>query len=159
MSKYGTFKYGTFKYGDSPQYIFDRTAADLANNTAKAYINYTDLNRIESNMRALSDILNAHLYMNHIITKTDWVKVVDNQSMDNMPTKDKLERILKNANILANALVMVKELPKLPNSLENLDIYEANNLEKLLYQLKLFIVNIQNTYIYCGQAICEGIDI
>ena len=76
-----------------------------------------------------------------------------------MPTKDKLERILKNANILANALVTVKDLPELPNSLEGLDIYGANNLEKLLYQLKLFIVNIQNTYIYCGEAVCGGIDI
>ena len=47
MGKYGQTKYGQTKYGFAIEYIFDRTEMDLIKGTAKAYINYEDLNRIE----------------------------------------------------------------------------------------------------------------
>ena len=38
--------------------IFDRTQADIDNMTAKAYIDYNDLNRIESAVKWVSYVLN-----------------------------------------------------------------------------------------------------
>ena len=40
--------------------IYDRTYQDLVNETDKAYISYTDLNRIEESVKYLSDILNRY---------------------------------------------------------------------------------------------------
>lgn len=58
MGKYGQTKYGQTKYGFAIEYIFDRTEMDLIKGTAKAYINYEDLNRIEKGIKAISKIWN-----------------------------------------------------------------------------------------------------
>ena len=45
--KYGSIKYGMRKYGyGDVNFIFDRTIEDIQKNTEKAYINYTDMNRL-----------------------------------------------------------------------------------------------------------------
>ena len=55
MAEYGTVKYGTAKYGNNGDkdilWLFYRTVNDILNDTDRNYINYIDLNRIESRMQ------------------------------------------------------------------------------------------------------------
>ena len=66
--KYGSFKYGSKKYGYGDiHFVYDRTIADMENQTQKSFLNYNDLNRIEKNLISCADLLNEN-----IISKIDW---------------------------------------------------------------------------------------
>lgn len=68
--KYSEFKYGEKKYGyGDVKFIIDRSIYDMENNTEKAYLNYTDMNRVGKNINTILEILNI---TNTI--KTDWAE-------------------------------------------------------------------------------------
>lgn len=68
--KYSEFKYGEKKYGyGDVKFIIDRSIYDMENNTEKAYLNYTDMNRVGKNINTILEILNI---TNTI--KTDWTE-------------------------------------------------------------------------------------
>lgn len=154
MAKYNTFKYGTAVYGGDALWIFYRTVNDLLNETNLAYINYTDLNRIENRMKELTEQLNKYKYSNHIITKTNWKKQTSTNELTNIPLKTELIRIKNNLDILVDSYYIFTTTPPLPNSLENLTIFTANNIEKILYDLHLLIKQMINSYKYCGTFNC-----
>lgn len=136
MAKYGTFVYGTAKYGagTKPDWVLNRKESDLINNTPYAYINYTDLNRIETRISELGELLGLELNV-----KTDWEKASSENFDTNTPTKAETDRILQN---IQSILTEVEDLgindinAQIPESFDNLDIYDVNSIEKLLYILK-----------------------
>ena len=73
MAKYSTVKYGTAKYGNNGDedilWLFYRTVNDILNDTDRNYINYIDLNRIESRMQELTEQLNQYKYTNKILSR------------------------------------------------------------------------------------------
>lgn len=136
MAKYGTFAYGTAKYGagTEPEWVLNRKESDLINNTPYAYINYTDLNRIETRISELGELLGLELSV-----KTNWEKASSDNFDTNTPTKAETDRILQN---IQSILTEVEDLgindinAQIPESFDNLDIYDVNDIEKLLYVLK-----------------------
>lgn len=52
--------------------IFDRTVEDIRNLTDKAYIDYKDLNRVESAVKWISYVLNRYGYRNTTHNKVNW---------------------------------------------------------------------------------------
>ena len=155
MAKYGTFKYGTAKYGIGDiLYVFDRNLTDVVNDTQKAYLNYFDLNRIETRMQELTNLMNKYGYVNHIITKTNWIKQISSNDLSNFPILSELKRIHDNEQTLMDSLYVYTSTPLLPNNIENLTIYNVNDIEKILYHLHLIIKSIENTFIYCGTVEC-----
>ena len=155
MAKYGNFKYGTAKYGDGDiLWVFYRTVNDILNDTDRNYINYTDLNRIESRMQELTEQLNQYKYTNNIETKTDWVKQESTEEITNFPLKTQIDRIRNNLQILIQSYYTYPSTPNLPDTFENLDIYKINDVEKILYDLHIIIKSIENTFIYCGTVEC-----
>ena len=154
MAKYGTFRYGEGVYGEEVLYIFDRNSTDLLNDTQKAYLNYFDLNRIETRMQELTNLMNKYGYVNHIITKTNWIQQISSNDLSNFPILSELKRIHDNEQTLMDSFYVYPSTPLLPNNIENLTIYNVNDIEKILYHLHLIIKSIENTFVYCGAVEC-----
>ena len=163
MAKYGTFKYGTAKYGsngdDDILYLFYRTVNDILNDTTRNYINYKDLNRIESRMQELTELLNKYKYMNSTETKTDWIKQESTNELTNFPLKTQIDRIRNNLQILMQSYFVYKATPTLPDTLENATIYKINDVEKILYDLHIIIKNMKKDFKLCGVLLCGGVSI
>ena len=111
------------------QLIYDRTEQDLTNNTSKAFIAYTDLNRIEGACAELAEILGVTIQ-----TKT-WV-------MSDWRTESDMARLRSNIQTLKDAYYTVPGTPTLPATITYANITQANNIEKILddiYQLYLTV--------------------
>ncbi len=70
--------------------IYDRTAADITNKTAKAYRNASDVNRLEGNCEVLADLLDVE------ITVECWTR-------EDLPDESEFARILPNIQDLRDA--------------------------------------------------------
>lgn len=160
MAKYGGFKYGTnVKYGGNILWIYDRSVTDIINDTEKAYINYTDLNRIEIRMKELMQQLNTAGYKNKITTKTNWIKPVSTTTMDNIPNEEHLDRIRNNLITLIDTYYKYRTTPTTPNTLKYATIYTINDVEKILYDMHRIIQDMKNDYKKCGLLLCGGVNI
>ena len=146
MAKYGTSKYGRLKYGNI-NFIFDRTETDLKERTPYAYYNCGDLNRIESNTEMISELLNDQYYVQAIQAKTDW-------SVTDFPSHAQLERVRVNLLTLHKMLTARAQSPSVPDSFNKIDIYMANDIEKILYDIYLSIQEMGGWHISCGALIC-----
>lgn len=154
MSRYGSFKYGEKKYGS--KWITDRTEIDLINNTFKAFLNYTDMNRIEENMQELFDIMRSMGYYAKVDTKTDWKNYKENTDIDNIPTISHMRRIIRNLRSLKLNFLWYATTPQLLTTMENLTIYQLNDMEKILMDLYNMSLDIQDNYRECGVYECGG---
>ena len=123
--------------------IYDRTQQDLINETDKAFISYIDLNRIESAVKYLSDLLNAYSYQNVTLNKTEW-------KIDELRKQEDCDRIKANYEVLKNAYVYKFKVPEFNWA----TIQEANNIEKILVDIDNVIKYMEQTFIYCGVANC-----
>lgn len=146
MAKYGRFKYGQAKYGEyAPLWVTVRKQSDLANDTDYAYINYTDLNRIEARTREISDILNANGISNSIVTNT-WSYQVEENFSENLPTLDKMQNLLDNINemyeLIKNNFEGFELTNNVPKSMRYLNINSANNIEGVLYGMYVFLEGV-----------------
>lgn len=119
--------------------IYDRTYQDLVDGTDKAYISYTDLNRIEEAVAYLSDILNKYGYSNSTNSKTNW-------GIEEIRKQEDCDRIRENYSILKKAYAYKFELPDFNWG----SIEEANRIEKILYDIDLLIKSMKKTFIYTG---------
>lgn len=103
--------------------IFDRTEQDLVEDTDKAYISYTDLNRIEEACSYLAKILNVS-----IKTKV-W-------TMEEFRYSSEMVRLRDNIKKLQDSYYKKKGTPIVPTTIRYENITEANNIEKILYDIE-----------------------
>lgn len=87
---------------------------------AKGAYNYTDLNRVETAVGVLSDMLDLNLE-----TKTNW-------TIWDRPTRGEMDRYLGNVAKIRNMCLSVPNIPTLPSSMDNLNYNDANNIELVL---------------------------
>lgn len=109
-------------------------------NGLKGAYNYTDLNRIETWCEYIAIQLNSYNYNVNITTKTDW-------DSEDFPIKVELKRIRDNVETLKNAFY---SLTSVPDSLEKMTYKKANDLEKVLNELNMYINNMQFGFLYSG---------
>ena len=142
--------------------IFDRTPADVeyarnnpsAEEWLKGCYNYIDLNRVEEWCKYLSDLLNSYGYVNLINEKTDW-------NIKDIQTVEQMARYLNNVKILMGTFVLTNNTPKLPDAINKLTYSQANDIEKILYDINELIKNMEamfrysNTF-YSGES--EGLN-
>lgn len=102
--------------------ITDRTAADLANDTDRAYIAYTDLNRVEEACAMLADRLGVSLQ-----TRV-W-------RMEDFRTDTEMARLLGNVKKLRAAFYTKASTPANPAKITYTSIYQANDIEQILKDL------------------------
>jgi len=156
----GTYDYNLF-YGFIAA-VTDRTAADVAR--VKALINKgwelmldaeksewmsgmkgaytpTDLNRVGHNLIYLVGLLNSYGYYLSVVPKTDWTYA-------DIPTASDMIVYLENLSILR--FLSAQEIP---SSMDNITYIDANNIEKMLVEVKYKIESLVSGFRHCGAVI------
>lgn len=120
--------------------ITDRTNADVVNDTDKGNYNYTDFNRIEQAMTEAKTLLEELGYSVSIQSQT-W-------GILEFPTKERTDTLLKSLNVLKGKLLTQ---PTLPTSFKKIKYNQANDIEKMLYNIGVSYENIKSGYMYSGE--------
>lgn len=102
--------------------ITDRTESDLANDTDRAYIAYTDLNRVEEACVLLAGRLGVTIQ-----TKV-W-------NIEDFRTDTEMSRLLTNLKTLRAAYYTKSSTPATPVKITYSSIYQANDIEQILKDL------------------------
>lgn len=108
--------------------IFDRVQSDIDNLTDKAFIDYADLNRIETAVKWVSYVLNCYGYRNEINSKLDW-------KPEDYRTDAEMERLKSNLDSIRSAYYTLNDTPVTPSKITYSSIYQANAIEKIIYDL------------------------
>lgn len=127
-------------------FVTDRTDADVIAKNSKGKYTAEDLNRVESNVKELADMavdIDVHFYP---AVKTNWSRT--DQWMNGLQSK----RYAGNVRSLAYACGIGTNIPE---NMDNLNINDANNIEKALESVYNKIVNITSTFQYSGELFAE----
>ena len=112
--------------------IFDRVQEDLDNLTWKAYIDYSDLNRIEGAIKWVSYVLNRYGYKNTTHNKLNW-------KMNDFRTEKEMERLRDNIAAIRAAYYTPDSTPLTPERITYTSIYQANAIERIIYDIGTLI--------------------
>lgn len=135
----GTYDY-TLYYGMMPC-VTDRTAADWRNKTAKGFYNATDLNRVGHNVDYLSGLLGGYGYSVTVSPKVNW-------QISEIPRISDMDAYL--ADVEALKSVFYGTVP-LPDTMDDLTVEGANNIERLLCEIEQNIHNMTAAWHYSGE--------
>ena len=116
--------------------ITDRTAQDVSAGTEKGFYNVSDVQRVNSYIQFLSDVLGLNL------TVTD-------VSLGKTLTRAQMDAILNNINTIRAAWYVASDTPQTPIAV-NWDYVKANNIEKILLALDEFYQSVQIDKLYSG---------
>lgn len=116
--------------------IFDRVQADLDNVTSKASISYYDLIRIEKAVAWISKTLNKYGYKNTIYKncKVNW-------KGEEKRSESQMERMRQNIIAVRALYFTPTSTPMTPTKITYTSIYQANAIEKILYDLGKLVEN------------------
>lgn len=116
--------------------ITDRTAQDVSTGTEKGFYNVSDIQRINSYIEYLSDVLGLNL------TVTD-------VSLGQALTRAQMDDIINNVNAIRAVWYVASDTPQTPIAV-NWDYKKANNIEKILKALDEFYQSTQIDKLYSG---------
>lgn len=125
--------------------IFDRTQADIDNDTDKSYIAYTDLNRVEGAITYLRELLTKYAY-NSTTTEKEWL-------ISDFRKNEDMDRLRDNINALRKAYPYL-ESPVTPTMITYEDIEQANDIEEILYKLNYLIESMSSYFVHSGVSNC-----
>ena len=140
--------------------IYDRTQADIdyalatlaswkesgkvTTSPLKGCLNVNDLNRIENNIKYLSDELASVCYFPHAVTKA-W-------ETNGLPDVTDVSRIIGNIKKIISAFYQDSSAPELPETM--LRFEHINAIEENLYLLKEMLDNTIGLFRECGTFNC-----
>lgn len=116
--------------------ITDRTAQDVAMGTQKGFYNVSDIQRINSYIEYLSDVLGLNL-------------TVTGVSLGQALTRTQMQSIIDNVNAIRAVWYVASDTPITPIAV-NWDYVKANNIEKILKVLDEFYQSVQIDKLYSG---------
>ena len=116
--------------------ITDRIAQDVSTGTKKGFYNVSDIQRINSYIEYLSDVLGLNL-------------TVTGVSLGQALTRAQMDAILSNINAIRAAWYVADDTPITPIAV-NWDYVKANNIEKILKVLDEFYQSVQIDKLYSG---------
>ena len=116
--------------------ITDRTSQDVATRTEKGFYNVSDIQRINSYIEYLSDVLGLNL-------------TVTGVSLGQALTRAQMDDIISNVNAIRAAWYVASDTPQTPIAV-NWDYKKANNIEKILKALDEFYQSTQIDKLYSG---------
>ena len=116
--------------------IYDRTQQDVTGRTQKGFYNVSDIQRINSYIEYLSNVLGLNLS-------------VEDVSLGQALTRAQMDDILNDVNALRTAWYVSHETPPTPIAV-NWDWQKANDLEKILFSLNEFWQSKLRDKIYSG---------
>lgn len=104
----------------------------------------TDLNRVETAVQALSDVLRTYGYTATVATKTTW-------DYPDIPSPAEMSRYLGNVETLVRASFVLPTTPELPPDMEHLTFGGANDIERVLFDIWSLISSVSDAFIYSGE--------
>ena len=116
--------------------ITDRTTQDVSTGTEKGFYNVSDVQRVNSYIEYLSDVLDLNL------TVTD-------VSLGQALTRAQMDDIISDVNAIRAAWYVASDTPQTPIAV-NWDYVKANNIEKILLALDEFYQSTQIDKLYSG---------
>lgn len=130
--------------------VTDRTYQDILQKNTKANYNADVLNRIESWMLYLKELLAEYGYYANIETKIDWEIGLGKDKMTS-----EINRIKNNLQILKDTFYVRSTTPEVPSTTRDaINYVEANNIEKIIVDLDFLINNMADSFIYCDTIYC-----
>ena len=132
--------------------IFDRTYADVANQTAKGFYNTADLNRVGNAVSIICASLRPIGIEIDLDPKVDWV-------MEDIPTRVQMEKYLADVRALQTILAEYRTPGTIPESMSGLTVVEANDIERVLDALYKAIENIMRSYRFYSGMTISGVNI
>lgn len=115
----------------------------------KGGYSWVDLNRVSDCIEYLSE----WLYSLGISAKINTMPIY---SMDTKPTTDDFDKYLENIASVRSAIVVPSETPDAPETIDDLTLTAANNIEEILLAVEETITRMQTTFVACGPATCGG---
>lgn len=116
--------------------ITDRTTQDVTTGTKKGFYNVSDVQRVNSYIEYLSDVLGLNL-------------TVTGVSLGQALTRAQMDAILNNINAIRAAWYVADDTPITPIAV-NWDYQKANDIEKILSALDEFYQSVQIDKLYSG---------
>ena len=116
--------------------ITDRTTQDVTTGTKKGFYNVSDIQRINSYIQYLSDVLGLNL-------------TVTSVSLGQALTREQMDDIISNVNAIRAVWYVASDTPQTAIEV-NWDYVKANNIEKILKALDEFYQSTQIDKLYSG---------
>jgi hypothetical protein len=113
----------------------------------KGAYNATDLTRVESAVKFLSDLLAEYGYAIPAETRIPWAPA-------DVPTDTEMSRYLGNVRSLRDSYAHWIEDITLPDSMAYLTFEGANNIERLLLEIFYYIQQMTAAWLLCGEPVC-----
>lgn len=133
------------------EFIFDRTAADVENDTPKGQYNYYDLSRVEIAVETIAAMMRQLGYTKiNPVVKTDWHAPTDLPESFDTPTTQQMQRYLDNVRLIRGAFEVFETTPNVPSDMRFLTYIEANNIEKVLSDVYVLTENLQKQVKFSG---------
>lgn len=127
-------------------FVYDRTKDDIEKRTQKAFINASDLNRIEKNTEVIGQRISAP-----VSVRADW-------EIGGLPRHSDYQRIKENTRMIRAGYLVHDDTPAVPERPYN-TFQKWNDIEKILYDVfSIYVKNFGNV-IYCGDGFSCGDDI
>lgn len=126
--------------------IYDRTRADVEQGTAKGFYNTSDLNRVEYDCYYLQQLLYQQGYYTGIEERSSWAWL-----MNDFPTRADTRRLLDNVQSLVDAFYVLRNTPELPATMSGMGFTGANDIEKIIHDLKSALDYMISQFIYSGE--------
>ncbi len=131
--------------------IYDRTAADVENGTAKGYYRHTDMNRVQAAAAYLRGLFAAAGYDRiPSYTLPVWAE-------NDIPKKEQADAYLRAVQALR--LFDLPGWPALPSAPDRLDYNGANAIERFLAMTEELYERISGSWFYCDEVFAGEVDV
>lgn len=132
---------GTATQAEIDEFLANRGDGDA--DTWKGAYNYTDLNRVGAAVTRITERLaSAGIYI-ATVGKSDWTE----EDYNNV---EALDYYLKDISLVRGAIAVTSDTPPVPDDLQGLYWWEANNIEKILEDVDYLITNMMQAWYYSG---------
>lgn len=111
----------------------------------KGCLNATDLNRIESNTRYISEYLRAYGFQTNVTTKVDWTD-------ECLPNVDDVNRIINNIKEIRNKYYEPAGMPSLPQTMVSFS--DINAIEQSLLSFREMLLGMAGAFRRSGTFRC-----
>lgn len=112
---------------------------------------HEDRNRVEYATEAMAYLITECGYYCIIVTKTDWNGT--DVTADNYVTVKNMSRYLGNISLIRRQFPAVSEYP-LPDGVDGWTYEDANNMERLLFDIPGFVEDMKSAYRRCNTFNC-----
>lgn len=112
-------------------------------NGLKGAYNSSDLNRVQSAVRYLSDRLAAVGYPLKLSEAKNW-------TAQDVPTRSDLEKYLADVRAIRGVFTLLKTTPPVPDTMVGLNHIKANNIEQILLDVDRLLSNMIANFVYSG---------